>query len=204
MSKLQGPPTVNWRGLNGGERDVLAKFMFEGPLDITTLEFVHCQVPLGIKRVDDAYRVQEGKPTEYNEKFARSYAELFRENGAPCGFWKSGEISDIGGFLLQSYTRSIDAIAVGPAEVHLLEIKTSGEKIESSSDVDKPLGQIVSYTNLFKEDYPDVFRNRALKRWVITMESKVDMTLVRPILAEFDVGFFDCTRPDCTIIPERV
>ncbi|MFC6733906.1 hypothetical protein [Haladaptatus sp. GCM10025893] len=62
----------------------------------------------------------------------------------------------------------------------------------------------MSYTNLFKEDYPDVFRNRALKRWVITMESKVDMTLVRPILAEFDVGFFDCTRPDCTIIPERV
>lgn len=204
MSKSDEVTTIDWRRLKDAEKQVVVGFMLRGPLDRSTLEFIQCEVPLGIQRADDAIQVEHGNSPKRNEAFALSSTELVRDDGTPRGFWNAKDLSDKSGWMLQSLTGGVDAIAVNRDEVHLLEVKTVGEKIESPSSVYKPLGQIQFYTSYFQEDYPEICRHRALKRWLITTESDVDMELIRPILTEHNVGFFDDTRPDCTIVPEQI
>jgi len=110
------------------------------------------------------------------------------------GFLTKDEISLEWGARVAVHCVYMDALFILKDCVYITEIKTKGEKIKGLGDVYKGVGQVIMYRELFKEDYPSVFKERETRGLLLTEQSEIDVKLIEKPFISQNIDFFDPTR----------
>jgi hypothetical protein len=206
LSSLAPPrPVLNANALSDAEQEVLGGFFAKCPLAIDDFGFFQCEVPICMQVVNRILAYNSESTVSFDEGFLRTPEKVHqkRSNGLRHGFLWEAEVGQIPSGIQPPACR-IDEVGVTDDTVYLFEIKTSAKKISKSNDLDKPIGQIQSYTTFFAQDYPEISGDLNVKRWILTLESDLEMEFLEAVLVPLNIRFFDATRENDTLFPEPV
>ena len=182
-------PIVGRDTPNENEQRALGGFFVEGPYSDEALDLLQVEMPVGCRRVSDAFNDTIDIDRSLSSVLApRSYSDQ------PQGFPDEKELARRFGSPMTSYTAKVDAIIITTETVWVTEVKTRSQCIEGMHDAYEGFGQVLMNRDRFKEDYPTVAQEHDVKGLLLAEDSTVDTELLSESFERRDVSFFDPRR----------
>ena len=182
-------PVVGHQTPNQNEQRALGGFFVESDYNEDELALIQVEVPVGCKRVAQAFDDDIRTDTTVAEVLSpRDYSDV------PKGFPDEKELSSQFGFRMSSYTTKIDAIIITTDCIYITEVKSRNQRITGLHDVNEGFGQVLMNRDRFQEDHPSVAKDRELTGLLLAEDSNVDITLIQNSFGERNLRFFDPRR----------